>query len=334
MKIDIFNHILPRKVYARVREAAPDNMALKAFQKLPALWDLDRRLKLMDEFGDYRQVICLSNPPLELLSAALDTTELARLVNDELAALCARHPDRFPAFIASLPMDKPDAAVSEAERAVNDLGARGVQVFTNVVGKPLSNPEYLPLFELMAGLDLPVWVHPMRTPAFPDYTTEKTSENEIWFTFGWPYETSACMARLVYSGLFDRLPGLKVITHHMGGMIPYFAEKIGLGFLQIFEGTPDRNPLAERLGLKKAPLDYFRGLYADTALNGYVPATRCGHAFFGTGQCLFATDAPFDAEGGSGLIRRTIEAVDALEIPDRERSDIFHGNARRLLRLS
>lgn len=333
MKLDIFNHIMPSPLYERLKAAAPDNMALKAFQKLPALWDLEVRFRLMDRFEDYRQVICLSNPPLELLAAVADTTEIARMANDQLAELCRRHPDRFPAFIASMPMDRPDAAVAEAERAIGTLGACGIQVFTNVAGRPLSSPEYLPLFDAMAAHDLPIWVHPMRTPAFPDYASEKTSQDEIWFTFGWPYETSACMARLVYSGLFDRHPGLKVITHHMGGMIPYFAAKIGLGFLQIFDGAPDRNPLAEKLGLKKQPLDYFRQLYGDTAINGSVPATRCGHAFFGTERCLFATDAPFDAEGGQGLIRDTIAAVEALEVSHSERERIFHGNARRLLRL-
>ncbi len=105
----------------------------------------------------------------------------------------------------------------------------------------------------------------MRGPDFADYASEKVSEDEIWFSFGWPYETTGCMARLVYSGLFDELPQLKIITHHMAGMIPYFAGKISLGFRQIFYGTPDRNPLADERGLKRPPLDYFKMLYADTA---------------------------------------------------------------------
>jgi uncharacterized protein len=175
-------------------------------------------------------------------------------------------------------------------------------------------------------------VHPMRGPNFPDYASEQVSENEIWFSFGWPYETTACMTRLIYSGLFDALPTLKIITHHMGGMIPFFHGKISLGFQQIFFGTPERNPLAEKAGLKKPPIDYFRMLYADTAL-GEVAPTRCGYDFFGTAKCLFATDAPFDAEQGRALIRKTIAAVNALEIPAAEKDAIFEGNARKLLRL-
>jgi aminocarboxymuconate-semialdehyde decarboxylase len=141
------------------------------------------------------------------------------------------------------------------------------------------------------------------------------------------------MTRLIYSGLFEELPDLKVISHHMGGMIPYFAGRINLGFRQIFFGTPERNPNAEEAGLKHRPMDYFKMLYADTALNGDVAATRCGHAFFGTSSCLFATDAPFDAEQGRGLIRNTIKAIEALPITAGRREMIFAGNARALLRL-
>jgi uncharacterized protein len=139
------------------------------------------------------------------------------------------------------------------------------------------------------------------------------------------------MTRLIYSGLFDELPAAKIITHHMGGMIPYFAGRIGLGFRQIFFGTPDKNPGAD--ALRRTPADYFKMLYADTALNGEVAATRCGHAFFGTERCLFATDAPFDAEQGRGLIARTIAAVEALEISAAERDRILCLNARHLLKL-
>jgi len=183
----------------------------------------------------------------------------------------------------------------------------------------------------MAAHDLPIWVHPMRGPNTPDYASEQASEAEIWFSFGWPYETTACMTRLIFAKIFDELPTLKLITHHMGGMIPYFAGKINLGFRQIFFGTSERNPAAE--GLKRPPMTYYKRLYADTALNGEIEPTRCGHAFFGTAACLFATDAPFDCEGGRTLIRDTIRAIEALPIPAAERERIFAGNARDLLKL-
>jgi uncharacterized protein len=330
--LDIFNHLMPAAYFERFKTLAPDLPAATMFPRLRTLWDIDARLRLLDQFGEYQQVLSLANPPLELLGPPDQTPDLARLANDGLAELCRFHPERFPTFIASLPMNNIDATLREIDRAVGELGAKGIQVFTNVAGKPLSVPEFRPLFARMAQHDLPVWVHPMRGPQFSDYATEQTSDNEIWFTFGWPFETTACMTRLIYSGLFDELPEVKIITHHMGGMIPYFAGRIGLGFRQIFFGAPDRNPGAE--ALKRPPGDYYKMLYADTALNGDVAATRCGHDYFGTARCLFATDAPFDAEQGRGLIAKTIAAVEALDIDTAAHERIFAGNARALLRLS
>jgi uncharacterized protein len=333
MMIDVFNHFMPKAYLDRLATLIPGHVAVTAFPRLKTLCDVDARLALLDEFEGLQQVLSLANPPLELIATPEQTPDLARLANDALADICRKHPDRFPTFIAALPLNNIGATLTEIDRAVNDLGARGIQVFTNVAGKPLSAPEFRPIFQRMAEHDLPVWVHPMRGPNFPDYASEQASEAEIWFSFGWPYETTACMTRLIYSRLFDELPDLKIITHHMGGMIPYFAGKIGLGFRQIFFGTPERNPLAEEAGLTHQPIDYYKMLYADTALNGDVAATRCGHAFFGTSSCLFATDAPFDAEHGRGLIRNTIKAVEALPITPGRRDMIFAGNARALLKL-
>lgn len=333
MKIDVFNHFMPKDYFDRLAALIPGHVVLSAFPKIRALVDVEARLRLIDEFDGMQHVLSLANPPLELVGPPNVTPELARTANDALAGLCAKYPDHFPAFIAALPMNNIDATLAEIDRAIATLGARGVQVFTNVAGKPLSGREFRPIFKRMAEHDLPVWVHPMRGPQFADYASEQASEDEIWFSFGWPYETTACMTRLIYSGLFDELPRLKIITHHMGGMIPYFSGKITLGFRQIFDGTPARNPLAEERGLKRPPLDYFKMLYADTALNGARAATRCGHDFFGTQFSLFATDAPFDAEGGRSLIRGTIDAVGALDIGAAERERIYSGNARALLKL-
>jgi aminocarboxymuconate-semialdehyde decarboxylase len=334
MIIDIFNHFMPKAIYDRLSSLVPGHIALSAFPELPTLWDVDARLAMMDEFGELQHVLSLANPPIEMLGTPDKTPELAKIANDGLAELCRRHPDRFPAFIASMPMNNVDACVREAGRAIRDLGAKGIQIFTNVLGKPLSAPEFRPLFQAMAKHDLPVWIHPIRGPQFADYATEKASEHEIWFTFGWPYETTAAVTRLIFSGIYDELPNLKIITHHMGGMVPFYAGKIDLGFDQIFHGKAGDNPVARKAGLKKRPAEYYRMLYADTSVNGSAAAARCGHAFFGTSHCLFATDAPFDAEQGRMLIRETINAVNALEISKGEKDRIFSGNARDLLRLN
>ena len=332
--IDVFNHFMPRPYLERIAKLIPDHVAVTAFPRLDTLVDIEARLRLLESFDGLQQVLSLANPPLEAIGPPPVAAELARLANDCLAEICRKYPDVFPAFIAALPLNDVDASIKEMDRAIGALGARGVQVFTNVSGKPLSAPEFRPLFWRMAEHDLPVFVHPMRGPNFPDYAAEKVSEDEIWFSFGWPYETTACMTRLIYCGLFDELPALKIVTHHMGGMIPYFAAKIKLGFRQIFYGTVARNPAAEARGLKKPPLDYFKMLYADTALGGEVAPTRCGHAFFGTTHCLFATDAPFDPERGRALIADTLKGVAALEIAAEEMKLILAGNALALLKLT
>ena len=334
MIIDVYNHFIPHKLFERLGDLIPGHIVLKAFRQLPTLWDIEARLRLLDQFDDVRQVLSLANPPIEMMGPPDGTPEVARIANDGLAELCRIYPERFPAFIASLPMNNVPAALAEIERAIGTLGARGIQVFTSVLGTPLSAPQFRPIFQAMARHDLPVWIHPIRGPNFPDYTSESQSEAEIWFSFGWPYETTAAVTRLIYSGIYDELPELKIITHHMGGMIPFFAGKITLGFSQIFFGTTDRNPVAEQSGLKRKPLEYYKLLYADTALNGAIGPTRCGHDFFGTDHCLFATDAPFDAERGRALIGGTITAVKALEISAAESARILAANTRALLKLA
>ena len=333
-RIDAYNHVIPGAYFEKLAEIAPDPGIVKFFGSIKALHDADAHARLLDSFDDYRQVISLANPPVEMLGSPEQTPALARLANDGLAERVRLNPDRIAGFIASLPMNNPDAAVAEANRAVNELNALGVQVFTNVLGKPLSAPEFYPVFETLAKHDLPVWIHPMRGPNFPDYAQEDISEFEIWFTFGWPYETSACMTRLIFSGIFDKLPEIKIITHHFGGMVPFFAEKIGIGFQQIFKGDSDHNPLAEQAGLKKQPKDYFKMFYADTATNGSVAAAKCGLDFFGPDHSIFASDTPFDPEGGAMLIRETINAVDNLDVNKQIREKIYSGNLERLHRLT
>jgi aminocarboxymuconate-semialdehyde decarboxylase len=334
-KIDVFNHIFPVKFFERmVAEGGPARDIEKRVRNIPVLWDLDRRFRVLEEFGDeYQQVLSIASPPIEVM-APKAAVELAQLANDGMAELVSRYPERFPAFIASLPMNDVDAALRETERAIGQLGARGIQIFTNVNGRPLDDPELWPLFERMVAHDLPIWMHPARAANVPDYLTEQRSKYEIWWTLGWPYETSAAMARLVFSGAFDRLPGLKLITHHLGGLVPYLEGRVGPGWDQLGTRTTDVDYVSLKNGLKKRPYDYFKeDFLADTAVFGSRPATVCGLDFFGADRVLFASDSPFDPEGGSMYIRETIAILDSLEISEEDRAKIYHKNAERLLRL-
>lgn len=333
MKIDVFAHFVPAGYGDYLQRLPAGRAAVPRWQRIPTLVDLDARFRLMDRFEGCVQIPSLANPPIEALGTPSQTPEIARVANDALAELCARHPERFPSFVASLPMNAPEAAVEEAERAVRELGAAGCLLYTNVLGAPLSEPRFVPVFEKAVELDAPLWLHPIRGPEHADYAAEEQSGHELWFTFGWPYETAAAMGRLVFAGLFERLPDVKIITHHLGGLVPYLEGKISIGFRQAAEGTLARNPVAEEAGLSRPPVDYFRMFYADTAVNGVSRAFDCGLEFFGPEHCLFASDAPFDPLGGAHLIEQNIRMIEQADLGADVRAALFHENAARLLKL-
>lgn len=332
LKIDVFNHILPKPLFDRLQQVAVNKGAVKRWLHIPFLHDLDVRFRMLEEFGpEYRQVLSLSSPPIEAINPDPSiSTDMAHLANDAMAEIVRAHPERFPAFIASLPLNVADESVRELERAVKQLGAVGVQVFTNVNGLPLDDERFFPLFQTAADLRCPIMLHPARGAQFPDYSSENKSKYEIWWTFGWPYETSTAMQRLVFSRLFERLPDIRIVAHHLGAMIPYFEGRIGYGLDQFGTRTADEDYVALLRSLKKRPYDYFKMFWGDTAVFGSRAATECGFKFFGADQVVFASDAPFDPEGGPMYIRETIKVIDSLDISAADREKIYHGNAERL----
>ena len=332
LKIDVFNHIFPEPFFERLQDVVVDRGAIKRWLNIPFLHDLDVRFRMLEEFGpDYRQILSLSAPPIESIGPDRRTTlDLATLANDSMADLVRAHPARFPGFIASLPLSYPDESVAELRRAVTELDAVGVQVFSNVNGAPLDDPRFWPLFETAHRLRCPILLHPARGAGSPDYVGEKKSKYEIWWTFGWPYETSAAMQRLVFSRLFERLPGIRIVAHHLGAMIPYFEGRIGYGLDQLGARTADEDYAALLASLPRRPYDYFKMFWADTAVFGSRPATECGLKFFGTDHVVFASDAPFDPEGGPLYIRETLKVIDSLDISEADRQKIYQGNAERL----
>jgi uncharacterized protein len=330
-KIDAFAHILPPS-YARRLESITSGAEISArilgyrpwIREDPALTDLDARWRVMDPFGDYVQVLTLAVPPVEELGGPGAARDLARAANDEMAELVRRHPDRFAGFSAALPMSDADAAAAELDRAMADLGALGAQLYTNISGVPLDAKRFEPVFETVTRRDGTLWIHPTRSEIWADYPSESRSRYGLWWSLGWPYETSVCMARLVYSGYFDRYPGLRVIAHHAGAMVPHFAGRLAAPI-----EDPDREAILA--GLHAEPLDYFRRFFTDTALFGAAHAVRCAVDFFGTRQVLFGTDMPL---GGPAVVADTIADIEALGLPGADTADIFSGNARRVLRIA
>jgi aminocarboxymuconate-semialdehyde decarboxylase len=325
--IDIYCHIFPERFFQEMIRVAPNLTNIGArLRNVKKLFDLDLRFREMDQFGDYRQVISLPNPPIEDLAKGATGLELARIGNDAMAELCQKHPARFAGFVAAVSLTDVEGSLGEIRRAVGELGASGIQVFTSIAGRPLDDAAYQPVFAEMAKLDLPVWLHPGRTAAMTDYAGEAKSRYEMWWCFGWPYDTSVAMSRLVFSGLFDRHPAIKIVTHHCGGMIPYFDGRVGAGLEVLGSRTSDEDYSKVLSALKRPHLDYFRDFYADTAMFGGQYGIACGLQFFGPDKVVFATDTPL------GPIKPTIEVIDRLDLSDADRRKVYVGNAEKLLR--
>jgi len=328
MIVDIYTHIFPDRFFQELQRGSPKlgNMG-KRLRGVPKLFDLDLRFRDMDEIGDYRQIISLPNPPIEDVAEGAVANNLAKVANDSMAELCAKHPDRFPGFAAAVSMHDVDFSIGEVERAIK-MGARGVQTFTNIAGHPLYEPRFRPFFAAMAAHDLPIWLHPARTSAMADYASEPRSRFEMWWCFGWPYETTIAMCRLVFDGIYDRHPKLKIITHHLGGgMIPFFDGRIGAGMEVLGSRTSDEDYSGVLKSLKRPHLDYFREFYADTALFGAGNGLICGLDFFGADRVVFSTDAPL------GPIAKTIAAVEALDLDPDAHEKIMRRNAERLMNM-
>jgi aminocarboxymuconate-semialdehyde decarboxylase len=334
MKIDIFNHVMPVRYLEMMKAHSRDQGIIKRMTSLRMLWDIEARADMLDQWPDVRQVLTLSLPSPELLGGPELSPELARIANDDMAAMCARWPRKFPAFIASLPMNNVPAALEEMDRAIGKLGARGVQILTSVNGRPLDEPEFYPVFERVTQHhDLPIFMHPARPATRADYVNEQKSKYEIWQVLGWPFESSVAMARIVFSGLLDRLPGMRVITHHCGGMIPYFAGRAETLWAQLGSRTADENYEELLKRMAKKPIEYFRMFYGDTVLGGSASALRCGLDFFGADRIVFASDCPFDPEGGPMYIREGIRSIEKLKLSAAVKRKIYSGNALKLLRL-
>ncbi len=332
-KIDAYAHIIPPRYKEALFERADgrfrDGKWDSVIEGTPALFNLENRLRIIGKYEGLTQVLTIASPALEESASPEDAVYLAKLANDEMAELVLKYPDKFTAAVACLPMNDIDAALEEADRAIKQLKFKGVQLFTPVDGKPLDSPEFIALYEKMATYDLPIWIHPARGRAVPDYPGENHSRYYIYQMFGWPYETTTAMVRLVFSGIFDKFPKIKFITHHLGAMLPFFSERITIG--QDYAETHLNTRW--KTALNKSPIEYFHYFYGDTAVNGNKASLMCGYDFFGPEHVVFATDFPYDDEEGDRFTREVIRSVETLDIPDEHKIMIFENNTRRLLHL-
>lgn len=329
MKIDVFNHVFPNEFFEAAEKLMP-KAAVNRWKAMPELYDMDARMKVLEKFDDYQQIISISQPPFDVIAGPNDSPELARVANDGMARICREYSDRMPWFIASLPMNNTEASLKEIDRVIDDLGAVGFQIHSNVNQKALDQPEFRDIFAKIAERGKAVWLHPTRPATHPDYLSEDQSLYEIFWGIGWAYETSAAMVRMVCSGMFDEIPNLKVIAHHWGAYIPH-AEGRMTPLWERRNATMSGTGHSFADDLKRPMIDYFRDFYGDTAMFGAQAQSQAGLDFFGADHSFFATDCPYDLVGGENLIHSTIEVIENLRCEDADRQAIYEDNTRKLL---
>jgi aminocarboxymuconate-semialdehyde decarboxylase len=273
--------------------------------------DLDERIRAMDVAGVDVHAFSLTTPGVHI-EAPERGIALARLVNDEFAAAVERYPGRFAA-LAALPLQDPAAAVLELERAVG-IGHRGVLLFSNINGRTLDEDDYFPLFEKIAELDVPAFIHPTNPSALG-----QLNDYRLTALMGFQFDTTAAVTRLIFAGVLERLPNLKLVVGHLGGTIPFMAERVERGY----EVYPEC-----REHISRPPSEYFRRIYIDT-VNFDPAALRLGLEFAGAGRIVFGSDYPHQV----GYIDRALKAVREMPVSDEERSRILGGNAAALLKI-
>lgn len=331
--VDMFNHYLPPEFYDKIIALGGSAHMLTRARNMRAMSDLQYRLEKMEEFEGYQQVPCIVSPNVEQVVGPEYTAELARFANECFYTLTQKYPDKFPTFVATLPLDDMEKAAREAEYAITQLGAAGAQIFTNRAGRPVDDEECYQLYDKLNELDAVLWIHPIRTYREPYYRSETEEKYELWWTMMWPIETTMAASRLAYSGLFQRCPKLRVVLHHAGGMLPMEAGRLDNG-LKLY-GT---RSAADKQYLTASPIrernqgQEFRKFIADCATFGSPSAIRAGVDFFGVENMVFASDMPFDPEDGFGYVRRTLADIDSLPLSENEKDALRYKNALRILK--
>ena len=323
MIVDTYSHhISPTNIEIIEKERgtrqAPDKEATRQFPCPIENADPEARLRILNKYGINVQAVCLTMETLD----GFDTetaAEICTRANNDNYALCKAHPDRFVNICAISLLDM-KKAMHELDRCINELDCRAVTVATNQRGNGLDSVEYFPFYEKISKHDLPLFLHPCNWQSYP-----LADESQWMFMsrFGWPFDSTLAVWRLIFGGVFDRYPALKIVMHHLGAMYPYFAGRIDSGMVAL---------------RKKLPRDfseYWKNIYADSALSAGPPeAYACGYAFLGPDHVMYGTDYPFGPEAGERFVRGNLEGLTSLKIPSADMDKILGGNAKKLLKIT
>jgi predicted TIM-barrel fold metal-dependent hydrolase len=311
MIIDFSAHLLTPRILKEVRK--PSNIGNDS--AVPAKnADLAERLKIMKKYAIDKQVLSFS-PTLLNEMPRKQAAKVCRIANDEIQEFCQRKPDSFES-LALVSLVELGSGLDEFDRTVGNLGFKGVILATNQDGKGLDAKEYYPFYERAVKYDVPIFLHPVHWKGYP------LVDNKLMIIFGWPFDTTQAVWRIIAGGVLDRFPSLKVVVHHFGAMFPYFG-----GRMNSYLGLALKD-----LG-RKSISDYWKQIYADTAIDGTQGAFMCGYSFFGPDRILFGTDYPFGPEEGESFIRDNLENVKTMPIAEDAREKILSRNTEKLLKI-
>lgn len=320
MKLDLHTHYYPPAYFERIERGGGDftfassptgqriirYRGARFFGITAPMTDVGKRLEDMDRVGIDTQVLSLSTPNVYFVEGAVQA-DVARLVNDAYAELAAKHRGRFLGF-ASIPMDDPDAALRELERALDDLGMQGVVVLSNIRGRALADPVYRPFFEEADRRRACVFVHPMIPAA-----AEPFGEYVLGPIVGFPFDTTLAIAKLCYAGVFKDLPNIRWLVAHAGGAIPYLMERLDSGWRDFAEC---------RVNIDEPPSVYLKRLYYDTVTFS-LHNLRLLRDVVGADHMVMGSDYPHLL----GSIDKAVSSIQTVEFSPAEKERIFGGSA-------
>ncbi|WP_460204089.1 amidohydrolase family protein [Scytonema sp. NUACC21] len=300
------------------------------FSTTPTLTHPNVRLQLMDKHGIDMHVLVplpwLEGTPTIHANPKL-AEQAAKLCNDGLYQIVSAHSDRFLG-VAILPTTNPEIMMAEFERAIHELGFVGAVIFVGPTVTRGDDQSYEPLYQRATELGVPLWLHPCRPANYPDYIDESKSEYLLWQTLGWLMDTSSVMVRLVFSGVFQRYPQLKLITHHHGALIPLFAKRMQESYTY-FECNSD---FKLNTNISQPYIDHFKHFYCDTATLGFEPLLlEMAYNFFDVEHILFGSDTPMDTKAGDIFTPETDRSIASLLIPEADRKKIYGENFLKLI---